>query len=142
MAYTIDRVDVWAGSIRDRPGGVAAVLDTLAQAGANLEFVIGRRDKKNTGVVFLAPLKGAAQLRAARKLRLKKAVTLQSLRVAGPDKPGLGAHIACVLADAGINLRGISAAAIGRRCVVYFAFDSKADATQARRVLKNALPVK
>jgi hypothetical protein len=43
------------------------------------------------------------------------------------------------LAEAGINLRGLSAAALGRRGVSYFAFDSAADADAAIRVLKKAL---
>jgi hypothetical protein len=43
------------------------------------------------------------------------------------------------LAAAGINLRGVSAAALGRRTVTYFAFDSAADADNAVRVLKKAL---
>jgi hypothetical protein len=85
MPYTIDRVDVWAGTIKDQPGGVATVLDALAEVGTNLEFVIARRDAPGTGVVFVAPLKGAALLRAAKKLGLRKAETLQSLRVEGPD---------------------------------------------------------
>jgi hypothetical protein len=43
------------------------------------------------------------------------------------------------LADAGINLRGLSAAALGRRAVTYLAFDSGADADTAIRVLKKSL---
>ncbi len=38
----------------------------------------------------------------------------------------------------GINLRGVSAAALGRR-VSYFAFDSAADAANAIKLLKKAL---
>ena len=49
------------------------------------------------------------------------------------------AQLCEALADAGINLRGISAAALGRRSVTYFAFDSGADADTAIRVLKKAL---
>ena len=139
MSYSIDRVDVWAGSIKDQPGGLAKVLDTLAEAGANLEFVIARRDKPKKGVVFVAPIQGAAQHRVAKKLRLKKAKSLQSVRIEGPDKSGLGARITCALAEAGINLRGLSAAALGRKSVVYFAFDNAEDATKARQVLKKTL---
>jgi hypothetical protein len=43
------------------------------------------------------------------------------------------------LADAGINLRGVSGAALGRRSVTYFGFDSGADADTAARVLKKVL---
>ena len=141
MAYTIDKVDVWAGSIKDKPGGLAAVLESLEWAGANLEFVIARRapEKKGQGVVFVAPLKGAAQFKAAKAAGMAMTDKLHSLRVAGPDKKGLGARITCVLAEAGVNLRGLSAAALGRKCVVYFAFDNGADAATARRVLKKTL---
>jgi hypothetical protein len=43
------------------------------------------------------------------------------------------------LADGGINLRGISAAALGRRAVTYFAFDNAADADASVRILRKAL---
>jgi hypothetical protein len=131
-------VDVWAASIDDRPGGLAETLAALAEAGAQLEFVISRRapDKPGKGVVFLTPLKGAAQIRAAKKVGLSKTKSLHSVRIEGPDKPGLGARMTQALADAGINLRGLSAAAIGRRCIVHLALDSSADATKAARILK------
>jgi hypothetical protein len=43
------------------------------------------------------------------------------------------------LADAGVNLRGISAAALGRRSVTYFAFDSAEDAANAIKLLRKIL---
>jgi hypothetical protein len=138
VALNVTRADVWAGSIEDRPGGLAAKLAALAEAGAQLEFVIARRaaEKPGTGVVFLTPLTGAAQIRAAKKAGLEKTKRLHSLRVEGPDQPGLGAKMTQALAQAGINLRGLSAAAIGRRCVVHLALDSAADAAKAARLLK------
>ena len=139
MALNVSRADVWAASIDDRPGGLAEKLAALAEAGAQLEFVIARRapDKPGTGVVFLTPLKGAAQIRAAKKAGFEKTESLHSLRVEGPDKPGLGAQMTQALAQAGINLRGLSAAAIGPRCVVHLALDSVADASKAARILKH-----
>lgn len=141
MAYTITKVDVWVGTIEDRPGALAEKLQALSQAGSNLEFVISRRapDKPGTGVVFLAPLTGAAQTRAAKKSELTKRESSHSLRVEGPDRPGLGAKITRSLADVGINLRGVSAAALGRRSVAYFAFDSSSDASKAGRILRKVL---
>ena len=142
MPYTIDRVDVWVGEMADRPGALAGVLDTLAKAGAHLEFVIARRAKTGTGLVFVAPLKGAGQSKAAKGMGLAKAPSLQSLRVAGPDKPGLGAQVTCALGEAGINLRGLSAANLAKKSVVYFAFDSREDSNKARRILKKVLRIK
>ena len=141
MAYTISRVNVWAGTIKDRPGGVAEKLSALSRARANLEFVIARRapGKPGRGVLFVAPLKNAAQTRAARKARLKRADKMYSLRVMGPDRAGLGAKITRALAEAGINMRGLSAAAIKGRSVVYFSFDKRTDAIRAARILKKIL---
>jgi hypothetical protein len=141
MAYTIKKVDVWAGEIADRPGGLAEKLSALSDAGANFEFLISRRapDKPGSGVVFLAPIKGAKQKSAAQAGGLTTTDSLHSVRVEGTDRPGLGTKMTRALADVGINLRGISAAALGRRAVTYFAFDSAADADTAIRVLKKAL---
>jgi hypothetical protein len=138
MALNVTRADVWAASIEDRPGGLAEKLAALAEAGAQLEFVIARRasEMPGTGVVFLTPLTGAAQVRAAKKAGFEKTKSLHSLRVEGPDQPGLGAKMTQALAMAGINLRGVSAAAIGPRCVMHLALDSTADATKAARLLK------
>ena len=138
MALEVQREDVWAAGIEDRPGALAEKLAVLAEAGAQLEFLIARRSSKKPGtaVVFLTPLKGAKQLAAARKAGLRKAKSLNSICVAGTDRPGLGAKITQALADRGINLRGLSAAVIGRRFVAHVAVDTRADATKAIRVLK------
>jgi len=134
----VTRVDVWAATIKDRPGGLAGKLAALAEAGANLEFVIARRapEKPGTGVVFVTPIKGAAQLRAAKLAGFVKSKSLHSVRVEGPDKPGLGAKLAEALAKAGINLRGLSAAALGKRFICHLAFQTTGDAAKAMRVLK------
>jgi len=141
MAYSIRKVDVWAAEIDDRPGGLAEKLEAVAKAGANLEFVISRRqpDKPGTGVVFLTPLKTPKQKQAASGAGFTTASNLQSVRVEGPDKPGLGTKMTRALADAGINLRGVSGAALGKKSVAYFAFDSAEDATKAISLLKRAL---
>ena len=138
MAFKVSRVDTWAASIVDQPGGLAEKLAALAAAGANLEFVVARRapDKPGVGVVFVAPIKGAAAVRAAKKAGFAPSRSLQSIRVLGPDKPGQGAKITQALAAAGINLRGLTAAAIGRKFVSYIATDKPADAAKAMRVLK------
>jgi hypothetical protein len=141
MAYAINKVDVWAGEIADRPGGLAGTLEGLQGAGVNLEFLVARRapDKPGTGVVFVTPIKGAKQKSAAGAAGLQTTDSLHSVRVEGPDRPGLGSKMTQALAEAGINLRGISAAAIGRRAITYFAFDNAADANNAIRVLRKTL---
>ena len=138
MALNVTRIDVWVASIEDRSGGVAEKTAPLAGAGAQLEFALARRapDKPGTGVLFVSPVKGARQIKAAKAVGFHKSESIYALRIEGPDKPGLGAKITQALAGRSINLRGLSAAVIGRRFVVHLALDSSSDATKAARVLR------
>jgi hypothetical protein len=140
MAVEVSKIDVWSAEIEDRAGGLAQKIEAVAEAGADLEFVIARRspDKPGRGLVFMAPLRGAAQKRAAEAVGLVKAPDVHAVRLEGPNRPRLGAKITRAVADAGINMRGLSGCGLGRRCAFYLAFDSKEDAGKARRVLKKA----
>src|SRR3970282_1094169 len=99
----------WSASLEDRAGSLAGKLDALAKAGANLEFVIARRapEKPGTGVVFVTPIQGEAVVKAAQGAGFAVSEGLHSVRVEGPDAPGLGAKLTAALAQAGINLRGL-----------------------------------
>jgi hypothetical protein len=137
MALKVTRVDTWAATIKDQPGGLSAKLETLAAAKVNLEFVIARRspDKPGTGVVFVTPITGANGLAAAKKAGFKKTPSMHTVRVEGQDKPGQGARIAAALAEAGVNLRGFSAAAIGKKFVAHVAADTTAAAAKAMKII-------
>jgi hypothetical protein len=133
------RVDTWAASMKDKPGSLSAKLKALSAAGVNLEFVIARRapDKPGTGVLFVTPIKGAKQVRAAKAVGFRKTKNLHTVRVEGLDKRGRGARIVTALAGQGINLRGLSAAAMGKKFVCHLAVDTEAAATKAARILKS-----
>ncbi len=138
MKADIKRIDVWAAGVKDSPGALAKKLEALAKAGARLEFLIARRrpEKPGQGVVFAAPIRTGKQTAAAKKAGFKKTASLSALRLATADKAGLGAAIAKKIAEAGINIRGLSAVAVGKHAVFYFAFDSAADVSKASRNLK------
>jgi hypothetical protein len=138
MKLSVSRTDTWAATIEDRPGGLADKLAALAAAGANLQFVIARRapEHRRSGVVFVTPIKGARQVKAAKAAGFQKTESLHSLCVEGPDKRGMGAKLTQALADAGINLRGLSGAAIGKRYVTHLALDTAKDAARAAAALK------
>jgi hypothetical protein len=138
MKLNVSRTDTWAAAIDDRPGGLADKLAALAAAGANLEFIIARRapEQRGSGVVFVTPLKGAKQIKAADAAGFQKTGSLHSLRVEGADKPGTGAKLTKALAEAGINLRGLSGAAFGKRYVTHLALDTAQDAAKAAALLK------
>ena len=137
MALNVTRLDIWAASIEDRPGGVSEKLGPLAEAGAELEYVLARRapDKPGTGVLFVSPVKGAKQIAAAKRAGFHKSKSIKAVRVEGRDKPGLGAKITEALAAKNINIRGLSAAVLGKRFVLHLALDSAADASKAARIL-------
>jgi hypothetical protein len=139
MGLKVSKVEVWAATIEDRVGGLVHKLAPLSAAGANLEFVIARRapEHPGKGVVFVAPLAGEEQVRGATDAGFLPADSLHSVRIEGPDRPGLGMMMAKALADAGVNLRGLSAAAIGRKFVCYLALDTADDAEKAVRTVKN-----
>src|SRR5262245_7381245 len=138
MAIKIQKVDVWSAQIRDEIGGLAAMLEPLAAAGADLAFIVARRraDMPGTGVVFLGGLKGAKQTAAAQKAGLAKAGDISGLLVEAPNNPGLAHKVIEKLASARINLRGLSASVTGSKCVIVVAFDSAADRDNAATVLR------
>lgn len=138
MPLKVERVETWAATIKDQPGGLADKLEALAGAGVNLEFVIARRapDKPGTGVVFVTPIKGAAGARAARQIGFAKTQNLHCVRIEGPDKKGMGATITRVLAAQGLNLRGLSAAAMSKKFVAHVALDTTANAAKAAAILR------
>jgi hypothetical protein len=142
MKMNVQRTEVWAATIDDRPGGLHEKLAVLSVAGANLEFVISRRtpDQPGEGVVFVTPIKGARQSKAAEEAGFRKTDRLHSVRVEGMDKPGIGAAMTEALADAGLNLRGVSGAALGRQFIAYLALDTADDAEMAIETLKRLSP--
>ena len=140
MPYTVKKVDMWIGRIEDRVGGLAEKLDPLADSGADLELVIARRQRHvpGKGVVFVGPVLSAKAKAAARKAGLRKASDMVALRVEGPNKPGEGRRITRLLADSGLNLRGLSALVLGKKFIAFVAFDHDSDATKAARLLRSA----
>lgn len=140
MELSVERVDVWAATIEDKPGGLAQALSALRDAGADLQFVVARRapEASGKGVVFVAPLQGEQEIRAATQVGFNVTPSLHSVRVMGLDQLGIIAQLTRMLADGGINLRGVSAAVLGTQFIAYIAVDSLDDAEQAIDILQRA----
>ncbi len=138
MDIVVERADVWAADIEDKPGGLAGVLGTLRDVGADLQFIIARRapQEPGRGVVFVTPLQGDREIAAAAQVGFNVTQTLHSVRVMGRDRPGAAAELTQRLADGGINLRGFSASVIGSQFVAYVAVDSLDEANRAIGILK------
>lgn len=138
MKLEIARVDYWRGQVEDRPGALAEKLEPLAEGGTDLEFVIARRapEQPGTGLVFVAPIKGARQTKTATGAGFEKAADIAGLRLETGNAAGIGAGITRALADGGINLRAMLGTVIGRKAVCYLAFDNSDDAAKAQKLLK------
>ena len=140
MDLLVEPVDVWAATIQDKPGGLAEVLSVLRDAGADLQFVIARRtpEAPGKGVVFITPLQGDREIRAATQIGFNATPSLHSVRIMGTDRPGIVADLTKKLADEGINLRGVSAAVLGSQFIAYLAMDSLDDSDKAIDILQRA----
>ncbi|MGF6934895.1 hypothetical protein OKW41_004057 [Paraburkholderia sp. UCT70] len=140
MELSVERVEVWAAPIDDKPGGLAKVLSVLRDAGVDLQFVVARRtpEASGKGVVFVAPLQGDSAIRAATQAGFSVSPSLHSIRVMGLDQLGIIAQLTQILADGGINLRGVSAAVLGTQFIAYLAVDSLDDAEKAIDLLQRA----
>lgn len=139
MAAKIENIDVWAGDLVNRPERLARVLEALSVAGASLEFLIARRVSERTSRLFVAPLKGRKQKQAAGDVGLVLADGMFALRIVASDRPGLGAEITRCVAAAGINIRGASAATIGKKNAFYLGFRMEADRKAATKALRQFL---
>jgi len=137
MSLIAEREEVWAAGIEDTPGALAGKLAALAEAGADLDFIIARRapDKPGTGVVFVTPLRGDREVEAAGEVGFSATNRLHSVRVEGANQPGIAAKLTQRLAAARVNLRGFSGAIIGSQFVLHLAFDSEDEAQHAIALL-------
>ena len=97
----------------------------------------GRRrpEKPSEGVVFVTPLRGDRQIAAAAQLGFNVTHSIEAVRIEGDNRAGVAAEISEKLAAVGINLRGLSAAVIGPRFIIYIGLDATADAEKAIEVL-------
>jgi predicted amino acid-binding ACT domain protein len=140
MDLLVERTEVWAAPIQDKPGALAELLKSLHKAGADLQFIIARRspDRPGTGVVFVTPLQGDRQIRAALQAGFNVTQSLHSIRVMGLDRAGIVADLTRALAEGGFNLRGLSASVIGSQFVAYVGVDSAEDTIKAIDTLARA----
>ena len=111
---------------------------TLAEAGANLEYIHVRRTPEivGKGVVSIWPLRGVKQLRAAVEAGFAKEHGPIVLRLELTDRPGLGAQIGHALSESGINVRAFTIMDIAKTGLAFLTLDHQKDADKALRILR------
>ncbi len=140
MYQFVEQVNVWSASLMDKPGGLSNILKCLDDAGVDLDFIIARRapDEPGKGVVFISPLQGDREVRAASTLGFAISNSIAAVRVEGQNEPGAAARLTDLIADAEINMRGFSGAVVGGRYIAYIGFDSPGDAKKAASIIQEA----
>lgn len=136
MAISIKKVTLWRREVEDRPGMLARTLEPLANAGANLQVVMGYH-LGGRAIIEVLPVAGKKAVAAAQQAGLA-ASGPPSLLVQGDNRPGLGHTLARALGDAGINISFLVAQVVGNRYSAVFGFGSDDDATRAAAILKKA----
>ena len=102
MDLIVERIEVWATTIDDKPGRLANTLTGLREAGADLNFILARRapEQPDKAVVFVTPLQGDAELEAAAILGFNPTASVHAVRVEGENRPGIAAELTARLAAA------------------------------------------
>jgi hypothetical protein len=137
MSFKWDRVHVWSCEVVDAQGATAAKLSFLAQSGANLEYINTQRvpNKPGQGILYVAPITGPVQQRAAKAASLHEVDLPVVHRIEGDNEAGLGHRLTQQWELANISLSGLTMCVIGTKFVGYVAFDSIADANRAAQIL-------
>src|SRR5438477_3617062 len=109
--FKVEKIDIWTVEIEDKPGATERPLKALAEAGADLQFVLARRqpDKSGTGILFVSPIKGAKQEEAARREGFVPRADVAGVRVGGTNQRGVGRKLTQALGASGLNLRALVA---------------------------------
>ncbi len=139
MPLEVTKIDVYQAGLSDRKGALAEKLGKLSDAGADLEFVSAHRDEKSSdgAVLYVAPLKGAKQNRAAKEAQFTKASRLSVIRVEGEETPGMLASIMQELAAKGVNIGAVTTAGTRGVFIAHVALKTPADAPKAIRALRS-----
>jgi hypothetical protein len=138
MKTVVEQEEVWVASVDDKPGALGNKLAALAEAGADLDFIIARRspEKPATGVVFVTPLRGDQEIEAATEEGFTVSSHLHGVRVEGRNEPGVATKVTQKVGQAGLNLRGFSGAVIGTQFILHLAFDTTEAAEKAIALLR------
>ena len=137
MAVTIKKITLWRGEVLNKPGVLAGVLGPLADAGADLQVVMGYRHPGDSrkAAVEVSPVSGRKSTAAARAVGLS-ASSIPTLLVEGDNRPGLGHAITQAIAEARINLGFLVAQVIGTRFSAVIGFEDEAASRKAASLVK------
>ncbi len=136
MAVTVKQVAIWRSEVAHRSGELARVLRPIAEAGANLQVIMGYAED-DRGIVEICPISGKKVIEAAKKAGFA-ASSKPTLLVQGDDRAGLGYKIARAIADQGVSISFDVTQVIGKKFSAVYGFHSEEDAKAAAGAIRKA----
>ena len=139
MALKVKRITLWRKELENRAGTLARTLEPLAEAGADLQIVMGYRypGEGAKAAVELYPVGGKKGTQAAQGAGLAVA-GIPAVLVEGDNRAGLGYGMAHAIAEAGVNVDFLVAQVIGRKYSAVIGFENEADAEKSLGLIKRA----
>jgi hypothetical protein len=139
MPVKVKRITLWRKELENKAGTLAGTLEPLANAGADLQIVMGYRypGEAMKAAVELYPVGNKKTTQAAQRGGLA-ASSIPVLLVEGDNRAGLGHSIAKAIAEAGVNVDFLVAQVIGRKYAAVVGFENDADAVKATALIKKA----
>jgi hypothetical protein len=138
VALTVRKIELWRVEVDNKPGTLSGVLGPLAEAGADLQVVMGYHisGTEKSGVE-LFPVKGRGPNGKAKAVGLTPSPQTV-LHVEGDNRAGLGSDLAKAVAEAGVNISFLVAQTIAKKFSAVFGFASADDAKKAILAIKKA----
>jgi hypothetical protein len=140
MPVSVKRITLWRTELDNKPGALAALMQPLAGAGANLKVIMGYRHtalKQGKAIVEIYPVSGRKVTGAAEAAGLSGS-SIPTLLVEGEDRPGLGSAIASGISAAGVNIAFFMAQVVGERYSAVIGFEKEEDLGKATPAIKKA----
>ena len=137
---TVKKIALWHKEIENKPGQLADVLKPFADAGANLEVVMGTSFPGDAAqaTIGVFPVTGKKSIASAKSQGLGP-TAVPALLVFGDNRAGLLHKIAQIIADSGIDVGFVVALALGRSFSAVFGFGTQAEASKAATQIKRVL---
>ncbi len=137
MALTVKKITLWRTEVENKPGALASVLGPLADAGADLQILMGYRypGNESKAAIEVYPVARKKVVDAASTVGLR-ASAIPTLLAEGDNKPGLGKVMTEAMAGAGINLSFMVTQVIGKRYSCIIGFENEADVRKAAGLIK------
>jgi hypothetical protein len=139
----VKKIVLWRKEVENRTGILANALAPLANAGTDIQVVMGYRHpgEASKAAIELYPITGRKSVTAAKEAGFS-ASAIPALLVEGDNRTGLGYETAQAIANAGINMDFLVAQVVGRKFSAVFGFESDTDASKCAAIIRKAAAAK